>query len=145
MAAHYTLKIVTDFACAHTLRDYPGDCKRMHGHNWKLEVEAVATSLDEAGMGVDFKVIKNAARALTKTLDHRYLNDIPPFDTQNPTAENIAAYFYGSLSRTLNNERVRVSAVTLWETERACVRYTDDNTTHKKASSQRAIIEENAI
>jgi 6-pyruvoyltetrahydropterin/6-carboxytetrahydropterin synthase len=125
MSALYTLKILTDFASAHTLRDYPGDCNRMHGHNWKVEVEVIAQQLDEVGMGVDFKVIKEAARALAKRLDHRYLNDIEPFDKVNPTAENIAAYFYQGLSQRLNNSRVRVSAVTLWETDRACVRYSD--------------------
>lgn len=125
MPAHYTLKIVEDFASAHTLRDYPGDCNRMHGHNWKIEVEVVAEQLDPAGMGVDFKVIKNAARVLAKQLDHRYLNDIEPFNKVNPTAENIAAFFYQSLSKTLNNECVRVSSVTLWETERACARYSE--------------------
>ncbi len=123
MSARYTLKIVEDFASAHTLRDYPGDCNRMHGHNWKIEVEVVAEQLDAVGMGVDFKVIKNATRSLAKQLDHRYLNDIEPFNKVNPTAENIAAFFYQGLSKTLNNERVRVSSVTMWETERACVRY----------------------
>ncbi len=125
MSAQYTLKILTDFASAHTLRDYPGDCRRMHGHNWKLEVEVAANRLDDTGMGVDFRVIKNAARDLAKTLDHYYLNDIPPFDKINPTAENIAAYFYTGLSQTLNKPNLRVSAVTLWETDRACVRYTE--------------------
>ena len=125
MTAQYTLKILTDFASAHTLRDYPGDCRRMHGHNWKLEVEVVANRLDDTGMGVDFRVIKNAARDLAKTLDHYYLNDIPPFDKINPTAENIAAYFFRGLSQTLNQPNLRVSAVTLWETDRACVRYTE--------------------
>ena len=125
MAAQYTLKILTDFASAHTLRDYPGDCRRMHGHNWKLEVEVVTNRLDDTGMGVDFSVIKNAARTLAKTLDHYYLNDIPPFDKINPTAENIAAYFFNGLSQTLNQPHLRVSAVTLWETDRACVRYTE--------------------
>jgi 6-pyruvoyltetrahydropterin/6-carboxytetrahydropterin synthase len=125
MASQYTLKIVTDFASAHTLRDYPGECRRMHGHNWKLELEVVATQLDDVGMGVDFKEMKTQARALAKTLDHRYLNEISPFDTINPTAENIAAFLYQGLSDTLNSEHVRVSAVTLWETERACVRYTE--------------------
>ena len=62
MAARYQLKVVTDFASAHTLRDYPGACSRMHGHNWKVELEAVATQLDDIGMGVDFKVMKQAAR-----------------------------------------------------------------------------------
>lgn len=126
MSSSYTLKILADFASAHTLHDYPGDCSRMHGHNWKIEVEVTATALNEHGMGMDFKTIKTATRALAKTLDHRYLNDIPPFDTVNPTAENIAQYFYQSLSKTLNIETAKISGVTLWETDRACVRYSED-------------------
>jgi len=122
----YTLKILADFASAHTLRDYPGDCSRMHGHNWKLEVEVTANALNDHGMGMDFKTIKTATRELAKTLDHRYLNDIPPFDTINPTAENIAQYFYQNLSNTLNIDTAKISAVTLWETDRACVRYSED-------------------
>ena len=125
MNPSYTLKILADFASAHTLRDYPGDCSRMHGHNWKVEVEVTATALNEYEMGMDFKTIKTATRELAKTLDHRYLNDIPPFDVRNPTAENIAQYFYQHLRDTLNINTARVSAVTLWETERACVRYTE--------------------
>ena len=123
MTALYTLKIVTDFAAAHTLRDYPGACSRMHGHNWKVEVEVQATRLDSVGMGIDFKQIKQATRKVTDELDHYYLNEIPPFDRVNPTAENIASYIYQTVSELLNNERIKVKAVTLWETERACVRY----------------------
>lgn len=126
MSSIYTLKILADFASAHTLRDYPGDCSRMHGHNWKIEVEVTATALNNHGMGMDFKTIKTATRKLAKTLDHRYLNDIPPFDTVNPTAENIAQYFYQSLSKTINIETAKISGVTLWETDRACVRYSED-------------------
>ena len=126
MSARYTLKVVSDFASAHTLRDYPGACSRMHGHNWKVEAEVIATQLDAVGMGVDFKKIKLAVKELTDTLDHRYLNEIVPFDSINPTAENIAAWLYHGLSETLNNEHIQVSALTLWETERACVRYTKE-------------------
>ena len=126
MAACYTLKILADFASAHTLRGYPGACARMHGHNWKVEVEVVARQLDQIGMGVDFKVIKQATRDIAAKLDHRYLNDLEPFDRINPTAENIAAYFHAELSARLNGPRIRVQAVTLWETERACVRYVED-------------------
>jgi 6-pyruvoyltetrahydropterin/6-carboxytetrahydropterin synthase len=126
VAARYTLKILADFASAHTLRDYPGACARMHGHNWKVEVEVVAAQLDEVGMGVDFKVIKQATRDIAGRLDHRYLNDLEPFSRINPTAENIAAYFHKELCAQLNSPRIRVHAVTLWETERACVRYVED-------------------
>lgn len=120
---NYTLKVLTEFASAHTLRGYDGPCRRMHGHNWKVEVEVNTSSLDESGMGLDFKVIKTAAREIGDRLDHQYLNDIDPFDRLNPTAENIAAYFFQELSEKLNNKRVSVHSVTLWETDRACVRY----------------------
>jgi 6-pyruvoyltetrahydropterin/6-carboxytetrahydropterin synthase len=125
MAVSYNLKIVTDFASAHTLREYPGACSRMHGHNWKVEVEVLASALDKVGMGIDFKEIKKATKQVTAELDHRYLNEIKPFDEINPTAENIAAYIYNGVSELVNNDRVRVTSVTLWETERACVRYSE--------------------
>lgn len=126
MASRYTLNVTAEFAAAHSLRDYPGECSRLHGHNWKVEVEVTATALDAVGMGVDFKTMKAAAREAVGVLDHRYLNEVPPFDRINPTAENIAVYLYQQLSRQLNDARVRVSAVTLWETDRARVRYSEE-------------------
>lgn len=126
MTARYQLRVLTEFASAHTLSGYPGACSRMHGHNWKVEVEVEASTLDEIGMAIDFKAIKRAANEIGDRLDHRYLNELEPFTEINPTAENIAAYFYRELQRKLNDERVRVRSVTLWETDRACVRYSED-------------------
>ena len=127
MSARYQLKVITEFASAHTLRDYPGACSRMHGHNWKVELEAIATKLDEVGMAVDFKKMKTVAREVGDRLDHRYLNELEPFTEINPTAENIAAYLYREISAQLNTDTIKVSAVTLWETERACVKYSEEN------------------
>ena len=126
MPARYTLKIVTDFAAAHSLRDYPGDCSKLHGHNWKVEAEVIATALNQVGIGMDFKHIRQATKAICEHLDHTYLNELSPFDEINPTAENIAAYIYRELADKLNTEHVKVSAITIWETERACVRYTEE-------------------
>ena len=126
MSGRYTLKVVTEFASAHTLRDYPGACSRMHGHNWKVELEAVATQLDDVGMGIDFKQMKQVAREVGDRLDHRYLNELEPFQQINPTAENIAAYLFKEIAAQLNSETITVSAVTLWETDRACVRYCEE-------------------
>jgi 6-pyruvoyltetrahydropterin/6-carboxytetrahydropterin synthase len=120
------MKIVTDFAAAHWLRNYSGVCNRLHGHNWKVEVEVVAYDLDEVGMGLDFKDIKDATKQLIGELDHRNLNELPPFDKLNPTAENISAYLYQELSAKINTGRVKVNTVTLWETERACVTYSEE-------------------
>jgi len=123
--ALYTLKVLADFAAAHTLEGYPGACSRMHGHNWKIEAEVEADTLDEIGMAIDFKDIKREVRAIAEELDHEYLNDLEPFRELNPTAEHIARYFFRSLSSRLNDERIRVSSLTLWETDRACVRYAE--------------------
>ena len=125
MAGRFRMKIVTDFAAAHLLRGYPGICSRLHGHNWKVEVEVIASELDEVGMGMDFRDIKAATNELIGALDHRNLNEIPPFDEINPTAENISAYIFKGLSEKLNNERVSVNAVTIWETDRASVTYSE--------------------
>ncbi len=126
MSGRYTLKVQVDFAAAHSLRDYPGDCARLHGHNWKVEVEVCALRLDAVGMGLDFRTIRRAAREVVDRLDHRYLNETPPFDELNPTAEHIAAYIFRELAARLNDGRVRVCAVTVWETDRASVRYSED-------------------
>lgn len=122
---NYCIKVTTEFSAAHTLKGYDGACRKMHGHNWKVEVEVIATELDEIDMGIDFKAVRKAAKEVAGELDHCYLNDLPPFTENNPTAENIAAHFYQRLSRQLNGQSVRVEAVTLWETDRACVRYTE--------------------
>jgi 6-pyruvoyltetrahydropterin/6-carboxytetrahydropterin synthase len=126
MQSRYTLKVVTDFAAAHALRNYPGDCANLHGHNWKVEAEVTATVLNELGIGMDFKTIRRETKAICDSLDHKYLNEIAPFDEINPTAENIAAYIYRELGNKLNSATTRVSAITVWETERACVRYTEE-------------------
>lgn len=125
MVALYTLKVLVDFAAAHALKGYPGPCSRLHGHNWKVEVEVSARALDEIGMALDFKTIRKAAKGVIGELDHHYLNDLPPFTQINPTAENIAAYLFRRLSDQLNRENIKVSAVILWETDRACVRYSE--------------------
>lgn len=127
MSPRYTLKIVTDFAAAHLLRGYEGVCSRLHGHNWKVEVEVIATRLNDVGMGVDFKDMKLATREVTDRLDHRNLNELAPFTEINPTAENIAAHIYQEISKTLNGDHIRVSRVTIWETERACVSYSEES------------------
>ena len=125
MASCYEIKIITDFSAAHLIRDYDGVCNRLHGHNWKIEVVVKAKKLDSVGMGMDFKDVKAAANELIGKLDHRNLNEIAPFDEVNPTAENLAAYFYQTLSSNLNDERVKVDAITIWETERCCVTYSE--------------------
>ncbi|RMH19638.1 MAG: 6-carboxytetrahydropterin synthase QueD [Gammaproteobacteria bacterium] len=121
----FTLKILTDFAASHQLRDYPGECARLHGHNWKVEVEVSAGQLDQQGMVMDFKDIKRATHEVIARLDHRHLNDCPPFDKINPTVENIAAHLFAEIGKIVSSETAHLSAITIWETDRACVRYTE--------------------
>lgn len=122
----FVLKIVTDFAAAHSLREYPGDCARLHGHNWQVEVLVSSKVLDEVGMAIDFREIKKQTKVVIKRLDHQYLNEVEPFNQLNPTAENIAKYFYEEVGKLINTEEVRVKEVTIWETLRASVTYSED-------------------
>ena len=119
----YRLKIHTYFAAAHCLTHYQGDCENLHGHNWKVEVAVIAKELDKSGLGIDFKVLKAETNELLKTLDHKYLNDLPPFSDISPSSENIARYLYSELSQKLNSENVKVEMVTVWESDFANASY----------------------
>ena len=119
----YRLQIQTSFAAAHCLINYQGDCENLHGHNWKVEVAVTARELDNAGLGIDFKILKSETSTLLKTLDHKYLNELPPFLGKSPSSENIACYLYKQLSDRLNNGNVTVESITVWESDVACATY----------------------
>ena len=117
----FVLKIVTDFASAHSLRNYPGDCSRLHGHNWQVEVSVCSQVLDDNGIAIDFREIKKQTKLVIKRVDHQYLNEIEPFDVLNPTAENIAVVCW-NLLRTELDAKYELS-IKLWETENNLVEY----------------------
>ncbi|MGA2150731.1 MAG: 6-carboxytetrahydropterin synthase [Geobacteraceae bacterium] len=115
----YRLMIRTSFAAAHCLIHYQGDCENLHGHNWKVEVAATAIELDKAGLGIDFKILKAETNSFLKSLDHKYLNELPPFLELSPSSENIARYLYFELSRIFNDKNIKVEMVTVWESDHA--------------------------
>jgi len=119
----YRLNIVTSFAAAHCLINYQGDCENLHGHNWRVEVSVTAKELDKAGLGIDFKVLKRKTNEILDTLDHKYLNELAPFRDTSPSSENIAHYLYLELSARLNNDNIKISEVTVWESDNACATY----------------------
>src|SRR6185369_13023787 len=82
------------FAAAHALRNYKGSCENLYGHNFKVRVTMDGEKLDEAGMLVDFIDVKNLMTKIMLRLDHQNLNEVTPFTVINPSAENIAEYFY---------------------------------------------------
>ena len=81
--------------------------------------------LDDSGIAIDFREIKRQTKLVVKRLDHQYLNDIKPFDVLNPTAENIAKYFFEEINILINNQDVKVKEVTIWETPRSAVTYSE--------------------
>lgn len=116
----------THFSSAHHLRDYPGNCEKPHGHNWKVEVTIRAVELDELGMAIDFRTVKNALKDIIEDLDHRDLNEHPDFKDKNPSSENIAAHIFGALQKKLTTDRYRPYSVTVRETENCGVTYRAD-------------------
>ena len=123
MKPFFTLKVETEISSAHKLIGYDGDCARLHGHNWKIQVEVQCTELDAIGVGIDFKQLKLLLEEVTKPLDHQYLNEIPPFDKENPTAENFAKYVYEELDKKIQFKNCTLNAISIWETQRSEVRY----------------------
>ncbi len=112
----YRVTVEKSISSAHYLRQYEGKCRELHGHNWIIQVTIEARALDELGMVVDFGLVKKHLTEILEPLDHKTLNDLPPFDVVNPTAENMCCHVFQSLSRHLNTDRIRVASVRAWET-----------------------------
>lgn len=120
----FEVTVEETFAAGHALRNYHGKCENMHGHNYRVQVTLEGAELDAAGLLVDFVHIKKLMRDVIERLDHRYLNDVPPFDELNPSAENMAKYLCEEIGKGFGTGTpVRVSAVKLWETDTASATY----------------------
>ena len=114
------------FSSGHYLRNYRGKCENPHGHNYRVLVTLIGEELDEAGMLLDFKELKHVLRPTVEYLDHFMINDLEPFTTVNPSAENMAKYFYDKTVeqvKTISAGRVRVKDCTVFETDTSFAKY----------------------
>jgi len=121
----YDLMIRGHFDAAHALHGYQGECRRLHGHTWDIDVVVRGGELDEIGIVYDFKALKDDLARVLGPLDHCYLNEVPPFDVLNPTAENLARYVYEQLSERIPTH-VHVAEVSVWESPVARITYRAD-------------------
>jgi 6-pyruvoyltetrahydropterin/6-carboxytetrahydropterin synthase len=119
----YELRVITQFAAAHRLRNFKGKCEKLHGHNWRIEVIVEGEKLNDAGLLIDFKEVKDDTNRVLEELDHSFLNELSQFKDQNPSSENIAAYIFEKLSSKLNDNRIKVTKVTAWESDSASTSY----------------------
>lgn len=118
----FEVSVEETFAAGHALRGYKGKCENVHGHNYRVQVTIEGPGLDSIGLLVDFADVKKKIREVVARLDHRFLNDLPPFDEINPSAENMAKYFYDEITRSLPDD-VRLGQVKLWETDTTSATY----------------------
>jgi 6-pyruvoyltetrahydropterin/6-carboxytetrahydropterin synthase len=124
----YEVTVEDSFAAGHYLRDYKGKCENPHGHNYKVRVTLTGPTLDKAGLLLDFKDLKGVMKHVIDRLDHQMLNEIEPFIALNPSAENLAKYFYDQTNgrlKSLTSGRVAVKDVTIWETDTTTARYSE--------------------
>lgn len=123
----FELTINVNFEAAHYINNYSGKCSRLHGHNWKVEVNIYGTQLDELGMLIDFRDLKAAVNKIMIKLDHYCLNEIEPFCTINPTAENIAKYIYEQLKETQEFDgNAKLRSVKVWESLNSAAAYSQE-------------------
>jgi 6-pyruvoyltetrahydropterin/6-carboxytetrahydropterin synthase len=113
----YDVTVKTGFAAAHQLRLYDGKYENLHGHNWTAEVTVEADELDQIGVGIDFVELKAMVEKNLSQLDYHNINEVPPFDEQNPSAENIARWLFLKLKAEVNSNSTRVKRVEICEME----------------------------
>jgi 6-pyruvoyltetrahydropterin/6-carboxytetrahydropterin synthase len=120
----FEVTIEETFAAGHALRNYKGKCENVHGHNYRCQVTFEGEQLDEIGLLVDFVELKRAVHSVLDRMDHQWLNDFPPFDKLNPSAENMAKFIYDEVSTGMKiPNNARLARVKLWETDTASATY----------------------
>src|SRR2546422_3946752 len=110
----FQVSVTETFSSGHALRGYKGKCENVHGHNYRIQVIVAGEKLDSTGLLMDFVDLRGAIKGVAERLDHRFLNDLAPFDTLNPSAENLAQYFFEQLQGPIGANRLRVSPMTGW-------------------------------
>lgn len=128
----FLLGIKGKFEAAHSLRDYPDECYKIHGHRWEVEIIVEIKELDEVGMGVDFKVLKKILNEVLDPFDHHYLNEVFPFDKINPTAENIVFEIARRYEEAAEKLPIKLKEVKLWENENSWACYRKEKSTKSK-------------
>jgi 6-pyruvoyltetrahydropterin/6-carboxytetrahydropterin synthase len=120
----FEVTIEQTFAAGHALRNYHGKCENVHGHNYRCQVTLEGAELDQTGLLMDFVALKKALQSVIDRLDHQWLNDFPPFDVLNPSAENIAKYIYDEVNKGIGGQAdVSLGSVKLWETDTSSATY----------------------
>jgi 6-pyruvoyltetrahydropterin/6-carboxytetrahydropterin synthase len=123
----FEVMIERNFSSAHQLRGYRGKCENLHGHNYRIEIYARGRELDKTGLLVDFVELKAAADEVVNYLDHRNINELPPFDEElNPSAENLARFILERVASRVGDERVQVFKVRCFETPTSVATYRVD-------------------
>jgi 6-pyruvoyltetrahydropterin/6-carboxytetrahydropterin synthase len=120
----FELMVEDTFDAAHCLRGYAGSCDRLHGHTYRVQCVVRLSELDSRGIGVDFRDMKKALADTVKELDHEFLNDLPAFEVENPTAENLAKYIF---ERMKGASRTPVARITVWETANSAATYFEED------------------
>src|SRR5271157_46112 len=124
----FEVTVEDSFAAGHYLRNYKGKCENPHGHNYKIRVTLAGAELDKAGLLLDFKDLREVMKHVIERLDHQMMNDIEPFTVINPSAENLAKYFYDESNlrlQRITSGRVRVKDVTVFETDTTTAKYSE--------------------
>ena len=119
----YELSVEEHFDAAHLLRDYNGKCENLHGHRFKVVIQLRSEKLQENGLVCDFVFIKKLLREALSRYDHAFLNEITPFDTIEPSCENIAATLYNELSPHFEHLPANLASVEIWESPTTAVKY----------------------
>jgi 6-pyruvoyltetrahydropterin/6-carboxytetrahydropterin synthase len=122
----FEVTVEDTFAAGHYLRNYKGKCENPHGHNYRVRLTLAGKELDKAGLLLDFKDLREVMKHVIDRLDHQMINDLEPFTKLNPSAENLARYFYEQTNGKLRDDtagRVRVKDVTIWETDETTATY----------------------
>ncbi len=120
----FLLNVKASYDSAHFLRNYKGKCENLHGHHYVVEAGLAYEDVGPGGMAMDFTDAKRVLRAIANELDHNNINDLEPFTTLEPSAENQARWIFEEMRRRLGEpDGEHLVYVRVWETPNQWAQY----------------------
>ena len=122
----FRVTVTKSFSAAHALK-IGGKCEDLHGHNFKVDVTVEGRELSPEGLLIDFRDLKRWTVEVLGELDHKFLNELPPFAGECATSERVARFIFDRIADRMEGHRARIAEVTVWESDNARASYTGEN------------------
>ena len=119
----FTVTVRTRFSASHSVQIGHAPRETPHAHDWLVEVEVGAETLDRHDLVIDFHRVERLLDECLGDFQGALLDELGDFVSVNPTAERVAEAVFSRLNARLEEDAGTLFRATVWETATCAATY----------------------